>query len=89
MHVSKGLLQCEISDGLFPNENTVSFKTANNERIELYVPSTLVQGGKLAVSVLDQDSNLGISLIRLPASPTNNTPVVTVPSGLVSTAVAA
>jgi hypothetical protein len=66
----KGLLACEISDGMFPTEKLVSFTTASGEQIKLFAPEGLIKDGRLEVSIIQQQDML--ALVRLPVGVRNN-----------------
>ena len=74
----KGLLECEISDGLFPEEKAIMFHSAQAERIELFAPVNLVRDGRLEVSVIESDEQKGLMLVRLPASPVTGSAIALV-----------
>lgn len=72
------LLQCTISDGLFPEERCASFPNANGETVDIFVPSNLLQDGCLEVALLEEGE--GLALIRLPVYSATVTPCVVVKS---------
>jgi len=74
--VTKVLLDCRVTPGMFPDERAISFKTAEGDKVELFAPTALVKQEALEVTLLDEQQNL--ALIRLPIIPTTGTAVVVV-----------
>ncbi|CAN5192126.1 hypothetical protein BH10CYA1_BH10CYA1_64930 [soil metagenome] len=86
---NKGLLECEVSDGLFPEERAISFQNAQAEHVELFAPLRLVNDGRLEVSIVENDVSKGLMLIRLPSSPVNSSSIVLVAGNQVKLLVSA
>jgi hypothetical protein len=62
--MDKRWISVEVSDGLFPSERTVQFKTTDGE-VEVFVPLKQIDGNKLTVDLLDQDTKF--SLVQVPS----------------------
>jgi hypothetical protein len=83
----KGLLTCDISDGMFPTEKLVSFTTYSGEQVQLFAPEGLIRDGKLEVSIIQQQDTL--ALVRLPVGSTNSPLTVVVSADKLKSMVAA
>jgi hypothetical protein len=79
---SKALLICNVSEGMFPDERTVTFQASDGCRVELFVTKQrITPDNKLEVTILEEKN--GLSLIRLPAEPLNESAVLTVRSNMI------
>jgi hypothetical protein len=70
----------KVTDGLFPSEKTVQFKTDNGE-LSLFVDSAEIKADKLKVAVLDKDDRF--SLVQVPSQ--SGATVAKVPNGEIVT----
>jgi len=62
-----GFLKCDVSSGLFPEERSVTFSSADGERVELFCSKDFLKGDNLEVEILDKKDTR--CLVRLPADP--------------------
>jgi hypothetical protein len=85
--MNKGLLNCNVSSGLFPQERAVSFKTAQGENVELFCPLTVLNGTNLIVTILEYSEDK--VLVELPVESLNAGSVVLVNCDQVKQMVAA
>lgn len=58
------LMAVKISDGLFPSERTVQFNTEEGD-VSVFVSSNQLDGGRLKVTLLDQDNSH--ALVQVPS----------------------
>jgi hypothetical protein len=83
----KGLLECQISKGMFPSERLVSFQDSKGEQIQLFAPIGLIKDGRLEVKILERAGDL--TLVLLSASSANDEIGAVVPTGKVEATVGA
>lgn len=77
--MTNGLLKCKVSSGLFPQESSVTFLSADRERVELFCPNEFIQDNCLQVEVLEiKDARC---LVQLPADPLTTSRIVVVDQG--------
>jgi hypothetical protein len=59
------LLNCNIENGLFPDESTVVIETQNAGDVSFFCPNDFIKDRKVQVAVLEQSAE--DALIKLPA----------------------
>jgi len=78
---ANALLICDVSEGMFPEERSVSFQASDGCKIELFVTDRRIRDNKLEIRILEEKN--GLSLIELPAEPLNESAVLTVRSDII------
>ena len=78
---STALLICNVSEGMFPEERSVSFQASDGCQVELFVTERRIIDNKLEITILEEKN--GRSLIELPAEPLNESAVLTVRNDII------
>lgn len=58
-HFSREVMLCvSVSEGLFPDERVVTFETTTEGEVSVFAPTSLIEGNRLRVTLLEEDTQL-------------------------------